>query len=112
MLAKKNAAQLVVPPLDPADPLPAVDLIIVTHNEDVALLRKTVNAATFIDYPDQQKLNIVIADDQNRPEVHALAREYGVQWIGMTDNQHAKSGNINHALAQLHAPYSPFLIPT
>ena len=37
MLAKKNAAQLVVPPLDPADPLPAVDLIIVTHNEDVAL---------------------------------------------------------------------------
>ncbi|MGA3410007.1 glycosyltransferase family 2 protein [Lactiplantibacillus pentosus] len=104
MLAKKNAAQLVVPPLDPADPLPAVDLIIVTHNEEVALLRKTVNAATFIDYPDQQKLNIVIADDQNRPEVHALAREYGVQWIGMTDNHHAKSGNINHALAQLHAP--------
>lgn len=104
ILAKKNHYQLVVPQLNPADPLPAVDLIIVTHNEDVALLRKTVNAATFIDYPDKQKLNIVIADDQNRPEVHMLAHEYDVQYIGMTDNHHAKSGNINHALAQLKAP--------
>ncbi|MFB9769020.1 glycosyltransferase family 2 protein [Lactiplantibacillus modestisalitolerans] len=104
LLARKNQVHLQVPALTTAQPLPAVDLIIVTHNEDVDLLRKTVNAATFIDYPDKRKLNVVIADDLNRPEVRALARQYHVQYIGMEGNQHAKSGNINHALEHLSAP--------
>lgn len=104
MLAFKNRVHLTIPDYDRKQPLPAVDMIIVTHNEDVELLRKTVNAATFIDYPDKSKLNIVISDDGNRPEVQALAREYHVQYRGMTDNHDAKAGNINHTLQSLHAP--------
>ncbi|MFD1485312.1 glycosyltransferase [Lacticaseibacillus baoqingensis] len=92
------------PEFAPSVPLPAVDIIIVTHNEDVALLRKTVNAATFLDYPDQALVHIVIADDGNRPAVAKLAAEYQVGYIGMSDNHDAKSGNINHALLQLKAP--------
>lgn len=84
--------------------LPDVDILIVTHNESAALLSKTVNAATYIHYPAPGQKNIVICDDQNRPEIAALAQQYHVQYISMTDNQHAKSGNINHALKQLKAP--------
>lgn len=104
MLAVKNQAKLKIPDYDFSQPLPAVDIIIVTHNEDVELLRKTVNAATFIDYPNKSKLNIVISDDSNRAEVKALAAEYHVQYVGMTHNQNAKAGNLNHTLTFLHAP--------
>ena len=86
----------------PAATLPAVDLVIVTHNEEPELLRKTINAATFIEYPGQ--LNIFVADDGDRPAVAELAAAYQVGYIGMQDNHQAKSGNINHALLQLHAP--------
>lgn len=104
MLAVKNQAKLKIPDYDFSQPLPAVDIIIVTHNEDVELLRKTVNAATFIDYPNKSKLHIVISDDSNRAEVKALAAEYHVQYVGMTHNQNAKAGNLNHTLTFLHAP--------
>ncbi|WP_125767656.1 glycosyltransferase family 2 protein [Lapidilactobacillus wuchangensis] len=104
LLAKKNQIKLTIPEFEPNVPLPAVDIIIVTHNEDSELLRKTINAATFISYPEQHKVNIVVADDGNRPEIAQLAAEYQVQYIGMDDNKEAKSGNINHALEQLSAP--------
>jgi cellulose synthase (UDP-forming) len=104
MLAFKNKLNLKIPDYDHTQPLPDVDIIIVTHNEDVELLRKTVNAATFIDYPDPHKVHIVISDDSNRPEVKALAAEYHAQYFGMDDNHDAKAGNINHTLQFLHSP--------
>ncbi|WP_225436241.1 glycosyltransferase family 2 protein [Lacticaseibacillus manihotivorans] len=100
----KQQQRLKVPDFAPAIDLPAVDILICTHNEDVDLLRKTINAATFIKYPDRRKVTIVLCDDGNRPEAAALAKEYHIRYIGMTDNKQAKSGNINHALKQLHAP--------
>lgn len=104
MLSTKKKWNLQMPDYSKTQPLPDVDIIIVTHNEEVELLRKTVNAATFIDYPDKKKVHIVIADDGNRPEVKALAKEYHVQYSGMENNKQAKSGNINHTLAKLHSP--------
>jgi len=104
MLAFKNKLNLKIPDYDHTQPLPDVDIIIVPHNEDVELLRKTVNAATFIDYPDPHKVHIVISDDSNRPEVKALAAEYHAQYFGMDDNHDAKAGNINHTLQFLHSP--------
>lgn len=101
LLEGHKAQKVVVPNCGATQPQPAVDIIIVTHNEEVELLRKTVNAATFIDYPNK---NIVIADDSDRPEIQNLAHEYHAKYIGMTNNDQAKSGNINHALQQLHAP--------
>lgn len=104
MLSTKKKWNLTIPNYTPTQPLPDVDLIIVTHNEDVELLRKTINAATYIDYPDKRKVHIVVADDGNRPEVQALARYYHVGYAGMDGNKQAKSGNINNALKQLHSP--------
>lgn len=104
LMEDRHRQTITIPEYDLSQPLPDVDILIVTHNEDVALLKKTVNAATFIDYPDKARVHIVLCDDGNRPEVARLARQYHVDYIGMTGNKKAKSGNINHALAQLHAP--------
>ena len=104
MLSTKTKWNLKIPDYSKTQPLPDVDIIIVTHNEEVELLRKTVNAATYIDYPDKSKVHIVIADDGNRPEVMALAKKYHIGYSGMEDNKQAKSGNINHTLAKMHSP--------
>mgnify|MGYP000843654891 CR=1 FL=1 len=85
-------------------PLPDVDIVIVTHDEDVALLRKTVNAAVKLRYDNSAGVTVCIADDGNRPEVAALASDYGVKYVGLSGNTEAKSGNINHALKTLKAP--------
>ena len=104
MLSTKQKWRLEMPDYSTTQPLPDVDIIIVTHNEEVDLLRKTVNAATYIDYPDKSKVHVVIADDGNRPEVQALAKHYHVGYSGMEGNKQAKSGNINNTLAKLDSP--------
>ncbi|WP_338209132.1 glycosyltransferase family 2 protein [Lactiplantibacillus paraxiangfangensis] len=104
MLSTKKKWHLEMPDYSTTQPLPDVDIIIVTHNEEVELLRKTVNAATYIDYPDKSKVHVVIADDGNRPEVQALAKHYHVGYSGMEGNKQAKSGNINNTLAKLDSP--------
>lgn len=104
MLSTKKKMKLTIPDYVTGQPIPDIDIIIVTHNEGVDLLRKTINAATYMDYPDKKKVHIVVADDGNRPEVKALAAHYHVGYSGMKGNKHAKSGNINHTLAKLHSP--------
>jgi len=103
MQSKKNHS-LEIPKFDPTQPVPDIDILIVTHNEDVDLLRKTVNAATFMRYPDKNKVHVVICDDGCRDEVKKLAAEYHVGYVKMENNKKAKAGNINHALAQLDSP--------
>ncbi len=91
------------PDLPPED-YPEVDVFIATHNEPTDLLYKTVNACTFMDYPDKSKVHIFLCDDGNRPEAAALAQQLGVGYLGLDCNKQAKSGNLNNALAQTHAP--------
>ena len=52
LIRQKKPVDFKIPDFDDRQPLPAIDVIIVTHNEEVALLRKTVNAAKFMKYPD------------------------------------------------------------
>lgn len=102
---------------------PHIDVLIATHNEEASLLLKTVNAAVNMEYPDKSKVHIFLADDMNRPDVIKLAERFGIGHIGMENNRHAKSGNLNHALAQTASPliatfdadmipYSDFLMDT
>lgn len=102
---------------------PDVDVLIATHNEDPDLLYKTVNACTYIHYPDKSKVHIYVCDDTDRPEVAALAKELSVGYFGLSDNKDAKSGNYNNALNQTSSPlvatfdadmipYSEFLLET
>lgn len=102
---KEKEAQIALPEIDRTTIWPDVDVIIVTHDEDVKLLQKTVNAAVNMTPGFGQNVNIVIADDGNRPEVRRLALESRVQYIDMPEgNQAAKAGNINHALKYISAP--------
>ncbi|UHL64435.1 UDP-forming cellulose synthase catalytic subunit [Paralcaligenes sp. KSB-10] len=80
---------------------PVVDVLIPTYNEDLSVVRRTVLAATGLDWP-KDKLHIYILDDGRRSEFREFADQAGVGYITRPDNRHAKAGNLNHALAQTH----------
>ncbi|RAV16078.1 glycosyltransferase family 2 protein [Paenibacillus contaminans] len=88
----------------PPEHYPDVDVFIATHNEPVDLLYKTVNACTFMDYPDKRKVHIYLCDDGGRPEVEELAKQFGVGYLGFPGNTEAKSGNLNNALNKTASP--------
>lgn len=81
------------PPVQPVLEGRTVDVFVPTFNEDPALLRATLEACVRIDYPHKT----YVLDDGQRPEVAALARELGVNYISRPDNRHFKAGNLNHA---------------
>lgn len=91
-------------PQIPDHEYPHVDVFIATHNEPVDLLYKTVNGCVNMRYPDPTKVHIFLCDDGNRPEVAELAESFGVGYLGLADNEHAKSGNLNNGLANSTSP--------
>ena len=105
MASKMKGGDMVIALPDiPEEMYPDVDVFIATHNEPAELLYKTVNACTYLEYPDKSKVHIYVCDDGNREEIAALAAHLGVGYLGLADNKHAKSGNYNHALSQTHSP--------
>src|SRR5699024_3132875 len=64
-----------------------IDVFIATHNEDVELLYKTVNACVNMKYPDKSKVHIYLADDTNRKEVFHLAQQFNIHYLGMEENK-------------------------
>lgn len=123
LIWNKNKAQPIEKPVVSDEDYPDIDILIATHNEDVSLLLKTVNATVYMKYPDPSKVHIYLSDDTNRAEVRDLADKFAIGYIGLSGNQHAKSGNLNHALAQTTSPlvatfdadmipYSDFLLET
>jgi len=83
---------------------PHVDILIPTYNEPLALVRYTALAANNIDYPPE-KLHVYILDDGTREEFKEFALEAGVGYITRVEHNHAKAGNINHALTKMRSPY-------
>lgn len=123
LISSKGKPHIIKKPDIAPHEYPDVDVLIATHNEEVPLLLKTVNAAVNMKYPDKSKVHIYLSDDKNRPEVRALAEKFNVGHIGMENNRHAKSGNLNNALSQTDSPliatfdadmipYSDFLLET
>lgn len=86
------------------DVFPDIDILIATHNEATDLLYKTINACTFMAYPDKSKVHIYLCDDSNRPEMAMLAKKFKINYIGLTKNKHAKAGNFNNALLKSQSP--------
>ncbi|MHA7844806.1 UDP-forming cellulose synthase catalytic subunit [Serratia sp. D1N4] len=78
---------------------PAVDLMVPTYNEDLAVVKPAIYAALGIDWP-KEKLTIYILDDGNRKEFKEFAEKVGVRYIARPTHEHAKAGNINNALKQ------------
>ena len=100
---KSSGHELPLPDVS-ADRFPDVDVFIATHNESAKLLYKTINACTFLEYPDPDKVHIYVCDDGDREEIRELAEHLGVGYLGLSDNRHAKSGNYNHALSRTSSP--------
>jgi cellulose synthase (UDP-forming) len=92
-------------PLPPdEDEWPHVDVLIPTYNEPLALVRYTALAAINIDYPPD-KLHVYILDDGSRENFRVFAEEAGVGYITRIEHNHAKAGNINHALMEMSSPF-------
>jgi len=89
----------------PLDMYPHVDVFIATYSEEPALLYKTINGCKYMDYPDKSKVHIYLCDDNRRPEMRALAAKMGVNYLDREDNEGAKAGNLNNALAHSNSPY-------
>ncbi|AVP58502.1 glycosyltransferase family 2 protein [Pulveribacter suum] len=96
-----------------------VDVFVTCFNEPVSMLRRTLLLARDMDYPHETWL----LDDGNRSEMRELASSLGVWYLCRTSNEHAKAGNLNHALARTggelialfdadHAPGRDFLVRT
>ncbi len=90
----------------PADPAlwPTVDVYIPTYNESMEIVRPTVLAAMNMDYP-RDRMNVWILDDGRREEFREFAEEAGCGYIIRPDNNHAKAGNLNHAMKHTDAEY-------
>ena len=100
---RSNKVDLTLPVI-PESWYPDVDVIVATHNEPVELLYKTVNALTYMDYPDKKKVHIYLADDGNRPAMAKLAEQFGIGYFPLANNKEAKSGNLNNALRKTSSP--------
>src|SRR5215510_6605692 len=76
---------------------PTVDIFVTVVNEPLSILRRTLIGCTNQDYPEA-RYSVHILDDGQREEVRALARALHCRYIRRADRQHAKAGNLNHAL--------------
>jgi cellulose synthase (UDP-forming) len=73
---------------------PSVDVFVCTYNEPVDVVEATLAGCAALRYPHRTWL----LDDGRRPAMQALAQRWGARWVTRPDNDHAKAGNINHAL--------------
>ncbi|WP_420838131.1 glycosyltransferase [Bacillus mesophilus] len=69
-----------------------------TYNESTELVRRTILAFKNLEYP-VEALSIWVCDDGRRLEMKRLAESLSVGYITRSNNDHAKAGNLNNALA-------------
>lgn len=79
----------------------SVDVLVPTYKEPLHIIRRTVMAARDIHYPHQTW----VLDDASRPEVEAMARTLGVNYLARGVNLNAKAGNLNHGLQHSQADF-------
>lgn len=127
-------------PIDTTLPLPSIDVYIPTYNEPMNVVGPTIAAAKRMRYPGV--VNVWVLDDggtgqkinssninqaeearSRAGELKTLCKELGAKYLTRADNQHAKAGNINHALTHSqgdlilildadHVPSADFLSTT
>ncbi|MDO5531232.1 UDP-forming cellulose synthase catalytic subunit [Sutterella sp.] len=83
---------------------PHVDIFIPSYNEPLEVVRPTVNAALAMDWP-REKLHVWILDDGSRDEFRDWAAGAGAGYIRREKHNHAKAGNINHALTKVSGDF-------
>lgn len=112
---KPKVRQAIALPADPAL-LPHIDVYIPTYDESPDLAGPTLIAATQMRYP-RDKLHVYLLDDGGTPQklnnpnqaeaaaaqhrankLKAIAKQFGATYLTRSLNEHAKAGNLNHAL--------------
>lgn len=107
------------PPSTPGGFSPSVDIFIPIYSESCVILENTLVGACAMVYEQKR---IYVLDDSHREDVAQLAVRYGAAYI-KGPRQHAKAGNLNHALRQTtgelivvfdtdHIPVATFLQET
>ena len=79
--------------------LPRVAVLIPTYNEGPEILVPTIAAAVAME-PAHETW---VLDDGERPEVERLAAALGAKYLARPTHEHAKAGNLNHALGVIQA---------
>ncbi|CAN5538636.1 hypothetical protein BH24CHL1_BH24CHL1_07410 [soil metagenome] len=78
-----------------------VAVLLPTYNEGLDVLLPTIAAAVAL----EPRHETWVLDDGRRPEVAELARSLGACYLTRPENDHAKAGNINHALTIIQADF-------
>jgi cellulose synthase (UDP-forming) len=78
-----------------------VAILVPTYNESLEILTPTVAAAVAM----RVKHETWVLDDGNRPDVAKLARDLGALYLARPTHEHAKAGNLNHALGIIDADF-------
>ncbi len=76
-----------------------VAVLIPTYDESAEVVGPTVAAACELS-PIHETW---VLDDGDRPWLAAMCAEYGARYVTRDEHQHAKAGNLNHALALMEA---------
>ncbi len=88
-------------PLAPRHPA-AVDVFIPRYDEPVEIVELTVAAASALRGED---VRVWLLDDGDSDEMRDLAARHGAGYVRRAVHEHAKAGNVNHALALTEAPF-------
>ncbi|MBI3807122.1 MAG: glycosyltransferase [Nitrospirae bacterium] len=78
---------------------PHVDIFVTVVDEPLSILRRTLIGCVNQDYPKDRYL-VHVLDDGQRDEIKTLAASLNCGYIRRADRQHAKAGNLNHALQE------------
>jgi cellulose synthase (UDP-forming) len=88
-------------PKAPSRPV-ATDVLIPRYDEPIEVVELTVAAAAALQGAD---VRVFLLDDGDGEDMRRLAEEHGIGYLRRPVHDHAKAGNINHALARTDAPF-------
>ncbi len=72
-----------------------VDVLVPSYGEPAELIERCLGACLAMDYPHKQ---VWLLDDSGREEIERLCRRLGCRYLSRGERNHAKAGNLNHAL--------------
>lgn len=81
------------------DRIPSVAVLIPTYNEGPEILVPTIAAAVALE-PVHETW---VLDDGERPDIAELTASLGARYLARPTHEHAKAGNLNHALGVVDA---------
>ncbi len=97
-LTERAALDLAQRRRDDPRALPAVDVLVPSYGEPPELIARCLRGCLALDYP---RLSVWLLDDSGRPELERLCAGLGCRYLARERRDHAKAGNLNHALPHL-----------